>query len=323
MFLKQKRIVAIMIAVMLVAVMVAVSGCGSKTADVVAEVNGEKITRAQLDAFIEIYGLLMPDLEQMLANEALRPMIEGQLLDAIIQDVVLAQATKELGITITDEERRGAYEETKNDMIATMFGSVEAFDQKVQEKNISESDLIAFLSGYIYFDKLEAHFAAQVSEDDITRFIDENPEFLVTPALLELSHILFETEEEALAARERITAGEDFGDVAVELSIDQTAQDEDHSAYRGYLGEEIPENTTGYDADFMAGANALEEDGQISEPVETQFGWHLIKLHGRVPAGELSGEEARAAASDMLVSEKVNTFLNNFYAEAKVDYLST
>jgi foldase protein PrsA len=328
MFLKQKRKTVWLVLVILLAVIVATSGCGDKTTDVtgdvVAQVNGDEITRADLDAFIDIYSLLMPDLDQMLAEESLRPMIEAQLLDAMVENVVVEQAVKELGITVTDEEMRIAYEEVKLQMISgMMFASEDDYNQALQDKNINEDDLIKFLGGNVYYDKMEEHFTVQVTEEKITDFITENPDFLKTPAIMELSHILFESEEDALAGYERALAGDNFGELAWELSLDPTAKDESHPGYLGYLGDDIPENEPGLVAEFMAGANAIENDGDISEPVETEFGWHLIKLHKRVLGEELSGEEARAAASDALIWEGISTFINTFYEESDIELLLT
>jgi foldase protein PrsA len=319
MFFTQKRIVTWVAVIALLAVMVAATGCGSKASGVVAEINGEKITRPQLDAFMDIYSLLAPDLDQMLSNESLRPMIEGQLLDAMIENVVVAQAVKELGLTVSEEEKRAAYEEVKLQMLSMLFNSEDEYNQKIQEKKIKEADLISFLGSNVYYEKMEEHFSGLLTDEEIASFIEGHPEMVKTPAILELSHILFDSQEDAQAGYQRLLAGEDFGDLALELSTDGTAQREGHSGYRGYLGNDIEADTKGFDSDFMAGANALENDGDISEPVETQFGWHLIKLHKRTPAGELNPEEARAAAGDALIWEKINSYITTFYAEAKIE----
>jgi peptidyl-prolyl cis-trans isomerase C len=83
------------------------------------------------------------------------------------------------------------------------------------------------------------------------------------------SHILVATEEEAIAVKARIDAGEDFAAVATEMSTDSSA------ANGGNLGWFGPGMMV---APFEAGVVALEP-GAVSAPVQTDFGWHVIKLN--------------------------------------------
>ena len=80
-------------------------------------------------------------------------------------------------------------------------------------------------------------------------------------------HILLEKEEDAKAALKRVKAGEDFGKVAKELSKDPGSEDGD----LGWFTKErmVPEFS---DAAFKM------KPGEISEPVKSQFGWHVIKV---------------------------------------------
>ena len=321
MYFKQKRKITWLAAVALLAIMVAVSGCGGQSAKAVAEVNGEKITRNELDSYMNVLRLFMPNLEPMLGDESLRPMLEGQILDAMIENVVLKQAAAELGITVTEDDIRQSYEEAKADMIGEgrNFTSEEDMQSKLKEFKIKEKDLMGFIGSSAYTEKLEAYFGQDVTDEEIREFIADNPIYGKNADVLELSHILFETEEEALAARERVLAGEDFGALAVELSQDPTAKNEGGDGYRGYLGDNIAENTPNFWEEFMAGANAIENDGDVSAPVETRGGWHLIKLHKRVAGEPLSFADAREGALAALIGGSLDEHLSAFYAEAEIN----
>lgn len=83
------------------------------------------------------------------------------------------------------------------------------------------------------------------------------------------SHILVATEQEAIAIKARIDAGEDFAAVATETSTDSSA------ANGGNLGWFGPGMMV---APFEAGVVALEP-GAVSAPIQTDFGWHVIKLN--------------------------------------------
>ena len=81
-------------------------------------------------------------------------------------------------------------------------------------------------------------------------------------------HILVETEEEALAALERINNGEEWGDVAAEVSTDSTAS----------KGGDLGWFTEGTMVQEFNDAAFAQEVGTISEPVKTDFGYHLIQV---------------------------------------------
>ncbi|MBS3901611.1 MAG: SurA N-terminal domain-containing protein [Dethiobacter sp.] len=320
MFFKQKSVIALVAALVLGAVIFAVVGYGGQGARaVVAEVNGESITRKELDSYINVLRLFMPNLEPMLGDEARRPMLEGQILEAMVENLLLKQAAAQLNITVTEAEMQGFYEMARAQMIGQTFASEEEMMTRLQELQISEEALIDFIGSGIYTEKLEAHFISAATDEEIQQFLTENPDFGKNPAMLELSHILLATEDEALAARERIIAGEDFGDLAVELSTDPLAKNEGQRGYRGYLGAEIPEVNQLFVEEFMVGANKIENDGEISPPVETEFGWHLIKLHKRVPSTELSPEEGRQNAAQALGTQRAAEYMQTFKTEAQIE----
>ena len=82
------------------------------------------------------------------------------------------------------------------------------------------------------------------------------------------SHILVKTEQEALSLLEEIKAGKSFADAAQEVSMCPSGQ---NGGDLGYFGRGMMVKPF-EDAVFDM------EVGQVSEPVQTQFGWHLIQL---------------------------------------------
>jgi peptidyl-prolyl cis-trans isomerase C len=83
------------------------------------------------------------------------------------------------------------------------------------------------------------------------------------------SHILVATQEEAVAIKARIDGGEEFAVVAIETSTDSSAA---NGGNLGWFGPGMMVEP------FEAGVVALEP-GAVSDPIETQFGWHVIKLN--------------------------------------------
>ncbi|MBY5161900.1 peptidylprolyl isomerase [Salsipaludibacter albus] len=131
-----------------------------------------------------------------------------------------------------------------------------------------------------------------------------------------VSHILVETEEEAIAAKERIDGGESFADVAAEVSTDASG------AEGGSLGEDVP--LSNFVPEF-ASAAATAEIGVPTEPVQSQFGWHVILVEDRTEP-DMEGIEEDLRAQIALDSEEGQAALqpiieeyNTAFTDAEVD----
>ena len=89
---------------------------------------------------------------------------------------------------------------------------------------------------------------------------------------IKASHILVKTEDEAKKLLEEISSGKSFADLAEEYSLCPSGQ---NGGDLGYFGRGMMVKS------FEDAAFALGEIGEISSPVQTQFGWHLIQLTGK------------------------------------------
>lgn len=300
MFLNVRRVRTLAAALTLLAMLFVMAGCGGSSSKAVAEVNGQKITRAELDTYINVLRLFMPNLEPMLGEPSRRSALEGQILEAMIENLLVEQLVRENGLTVTAEEINAVYEAQKSQIIMMAGGTQEELNKKLTELKVKEDDVKAFVGGSAYVDALVSFLAESVTEEEVAAFFAENPKKGV---ILELSHILVETEEEALAAQERLQNGEDFAALAKELSKCPSAQD------GGYL-DKIAADAENYDQDFLAGAGALEVD-EISPPVQSQFGWHLILLHSReMPDGRMLVAEEKMAGIFAEFSDRAEKKIN-------------
>lgn len=86
------------------------------------------------------------------------------------------------------------------------------------------------------------------------------------------SHILVKTEDEAKSLLEEIRAGKSFAEAAEEVSLCPSGQ---NGGDLGFFGKGMMVKP------FEDAAFAMENIGEVSEPVQTQFGWHLIQLTGK------------------------------------------
>lgn len=104
----------------------------------------------------------------------------------------------------------------------------------------------------------------KVTEDELKEYYDNiQPE-------IQARHILVEDEETAKEVKQKLDAGGDFAEISNEYSTDEAAKAQGGDL--GWIGSDA-----NMDADFLAAAFALEK-GQISDPVKSQFGYHIIEV---------------------------------------------
>jgi len=109
---------------------------------------------------------------------------------------------------------------------------------------------------------------AAVTEEAIQATYDERYAHAEPSTEYRASHLLVETEEEAIAAKARIDGGEDFAAVARDVSTGPTGPNGGDLGWFS-TGQMVPE--------FEAAVKALKPE-EVSDPVKSQFGWHVVKL---------------------------------------------
>lgn len=126
------------------------------------------------------------------------------------------------------------------------------------------------------------------------------------------SHILVETEEEAKALKAELDGGADFAELAREHSIDPGAA---NGGDLGFFGHGMMVQP------FEQAAFALAEPGAVSEPVQSQFGWHIIKLAEKRQSAPPSFEQLAPQIQNQLLmrsfTEKVDQLMDG--VEIKIE----
>jgi peptidyl-prolyl cis-trans isomerase C len=122
---------------------------------------------------------------------------------------------------------------------------------------------------------------------------------------LKARHILLETEEEATAVIERLEDGADFAELAQEHSTGPTGPD------GGDLGWFNPNSMV---APFAQAASALEVGSFSTEPVQTQFGWHVILLEDRRDDQAPGLDAVRTDLTNRLNQQKLEAYIESLRA---------
>jgi peptidyl-prolyl cis-trans isomerase C len=171
---------------------------------------------------------------------------------------------------------------------------------------------IAYYRSKILMDLLlQAEAKAAVSEGAMHQLYDEASKQMAGQQEVRARHILVKTEEEANAIIAELKNGVDFAELAKQKSTDPGASE---GGDLGYFpkDEMVPE--------FADAAFKLEK-GQISEPVHTRFGWHVIKVEDKRERQVPSFDQVRDQLATHLVRKAQAELITKLRADAKVERL--
>lgn len=149
-----------------------------------------------------------------------------------------------------------------------------------------------------------------ISEEDAEKFYKEHPEYFISPEQIRASHILVSDEEKATKLYEEIKNGGDFALIAADHSTCPSAAAGGDLNYFS-KGQMVPE--------FEEAVFALELN-QVSKPVKTQFGYHIIKLTDKKPSFTSSFEDAKSTIIQNLTAQAQHDKYNSFIEELKKKY---
>ncbi len=269
--LLKKSNVKLVVLAMIVALGVFLTGCQSE--DVVAEVNGEEIS---VEDFMNEYeiskkGVIAQFGDDILDEvgpdgQTLRDSIKNTTVENLILQRVIEQEATKMGIEITEEELDSSFAE-----FIESEGGEENYNNYIEENGISDEYMRSMMAQQLMLIEYQTAFIeeTEISDERAQEFFEENKESLVA---INASHILLSEEEEAKEVLARIENGEDFAEIAKEESLDSGSAV--NGGNLGYFskGKMIPE--------FDEAAFALEE-GEISDLVKTDIGYHIIKLEDK------------------------------------------
>lgn len=156
---------------------------------------------------------------------------------------------------------------------------------------------------------LAANLATAVTDEDVRAFYDRQLESTPAQEEVRARHILVETEEEARAVMERLEAGEDFVALADELTIDPSGKGQGGDL--GYFGRGrmVPS--------FEEAAFSLEP-GDVSDPVQSQFGYHVIKSEDRREIAPPAFEQVEGQIREMLGRQAQTAYVTRLRENAEI-----
>jgi foldase protein PrsA len=271
--------------------------------DIVATVNGEPIKKETIDT---LYGTVPEDLRATYTKEV--------LLNQTISDLVIKQEIEKRNITIDD-----AYLNEMVLNIQSQFADEDQFNQALTDQGLTYQEFRNQLSLKLRLNRmLEMDIPElKVNDTEITAFFNKNKASLDTPEQIRASHILVNSSEQAEEIVKMLKAGADFASLARNLSIDTGSAA--NGGDLGYFsrGMMIPE---------FENASFSLELGEISDPVLSRYGYHIIKVFDKKPAKAAVLDDKMKALIDLNIfnskwdanKDKVNAYLQDLVSKADI-----
>jgi peptidyl-prolyl cis-trans isomerase C len=288
---------------------------GAKTGKV-AVVNGTVITRADYDRELSRFERQMT-MSGRSPNPAEMTEMKQRVLEGLVDRELLKQESKKQGITVSDADVS-----QQVTALRQKFSTEKEFSDTLARMNLTEDGLKSQLRQDLIIRKLiDQQVASKVTitPDEMKAFYNSHSELFKAPEMVRASHILIKVEpnasdpdkakarERIVAIQQRIKKGEDFAAVAKESS-------------------ECPSNANGGDLDFFQHGQMVKpfEDvafsskpGTVSDIVETQFGYHLIKVTEKKDASTVSFDDVKAKLEDYMKQQKINEELSQYVLQLK------
>lgn len=298
---KNKKAISYIVLMVLIVGVITVTGCSTdgdtakdeannnanlSEKEVVAEVDGEEISKD------ELYNLL-------LAQNG------SQVLDALIVEKIVDSEIEKKKIKITDEDIQAEIDDMKE-----YYGGEEQFNMALAQAGLSEDGMKADIEMNLRLKALVDPYI-EISDEDMKAYFEENKDELGEQEEVKASHILVEDEALAKELKTKIDDGGDFAELAKENSTDPGSKD--NGGELGFFGkgQMVPE--------FEAAAFSMEV-GEVSKPVQTSNGFHIIKLEEKKEAKEATFEDSKEEIKDTMSEEQMGEAYQTWYQEKMDEY---
>jgi len=259
--------------------------------EVVGRMDGAAITKA--------------DLYDELTKQLGKEQVAAQLDNLMLLNLLNLEAASQ-GITASAEDVDAEINDFKK-----QFGSDDDFQSMLQQYNMTLDGLKEEVEISV---KLRKIFEPQInpSEDDLKNSYEENiANYESSPEQVRASHILLSTKEEAVAVLAELKQGADFAAIAKAKSIDEASKE------------------NGGDLDFFARGEMDEafetasfelDKGQLSDVVESPYGFHIIQVTDKKDAVTASYEEVKRQVKNAYLDQEIDNKIGDWITEKKKAY---
>jgi foldase protein PrsA len=287
------------------------SSGGTASGDDAAVVNGDHITQATLDRRLNeaARSYRAPERPSQGGDDRI-PEIRTQILQSLVQRAQLAQKAPSLDVSVTDKQVEAQLKNLKSQYFG---GSETKYRTELKKQCVTDAevrdDLRSNLLSNAIFKKVTTN--ATVSPTDVKAYYDAHREVYTTPQTRVDILILVKNKALADKLEAQLQKGASFASLAKKYSIDPGSK-----AQGGQLtitrGQTVPP--------FDRVAFALRT-GQLSKPVHTQYGWHIIHADkAATPHHSTPFAQVKESIKQQLLQQKRNTALQTWLNGLKKEY---
>lgn|GEM_PF-159228 len=316
-----KKIYGLALALIMVCSLFVLAGCEKDQEEkIVGEVNGDAITQKQFDQHYRLvlnyYEQNYGEIDEKKDKELVENLKDSTFEDLVIQKLIWQEAERR-GMKVDEEqveqdlayirEQRNQQEENGYEKFLKENG----FDEEFLKQEWKTQNMYLQLGEEVTKD-------VTVTEEECREYYEQNKEAFSHPGGKQIYHILVETKQEAEEVLAKLNQGESFNDLAAQYSIDPGS-----NTRGGDVG--VVNQDTNFVEPFKEAALELQPGELLTTPVETEYGYHIIKAGQQVEEGIWPFEKVQESIEAYLLQDKKNQvfseFLENLRANADIkDY---
>jgi parvulin-like peptidyl-prolyl isomerase len=278
--------------------------------EIAAVVNEEEITLQELN---NRYEKIPENYKQLITKET--------LLEQIVDEKLLLQKANQENIKVSDEE----LENMLNQTLSNYMMDKEQLKNELEKQGTSYEEFIELFKNELLISKLlnQTVTNINITEEEAEQFYDENPEQFSIPETVNASHILICHNESlnCLSNLSKLGAKDKIENILSKLKDNENDFSELAEIY-----SECPSSEKGGNLGFFTkgqmtpafedAAFDLEED-EISEIIETEFGFHIIKVHEKRDSDTLEFETVKTQIKQNLKVQKQQEVYQQFIQDLK------
>ena len=231
--------------------------------------------------------------------------IKKRILDQLIDNELLYEYTRKK-VKVSSAEINSEYQKIKKS-----FPSDDDFKNFLYRQRLTINDIKNYIRRQLVIQKFVALLQEKqkVDEKEIKDVYEKGKDILFTqPERVHVMHILVKDEKKAEEIEKELKNGADFGELAEKESIDPSAKENKGDLGFIYRGQTVPE--------FEKQAFSMEP-GEISPPIKTQYGYHIIKVLEKSPKTVKKFDEVKDEIELELKREKALEELDKIKKELR------
>jgi parvulin-like peptidyl-prolyl isomerase len=231
--------------------------------------------------------------------------LRNALVRSLVEQAQFEIAAEELDVTVTEEELDKRLDELKQQFFD---GDEQKYKDELEKQGLTEEQVLKDLRTRMLSEKIFEKVTSEVkvTDADIQAYYEQNKAQFEQPASREVRHILVKSKAKADDIHAQLENGGNFAKLAKQFSTDPASKNEG-GKFTAQKGATV--------APFDKVAFELET-GELSEPVKTQFGWHIIEAVGDVQEASTQPlSEVEESISTTLLEEKKNARINEWIKE--------